>query len=163
LPDLAGHMPMFNQFLQDSWSADPDFQDKINALQEAFGATLMSAAPRFQRAICLYGVAGSGKSQVTAILRGILPEGTTSSIPPQDWGDRFLPAEMFGKVVNFAGELSEDKYIPGDKFKSVVVGEAIHGQFKNCQPFEFKPVCAQWFSSNHLPRTRDTSKGFSRR
>ncbi|GAA4521646.1 hypothetical protein GCM10023174_00790 [Chelativorans composti] len=163
LPELAGHMPMFNQFLQDSWSEDMDFQAKVDALQEAMGATLMSAAPKFQRAICLYGVAGSGKSQVTELLRGLLPEGKTSSIPPQDWGDKFLPAEMCEKVVNFAGELSEDKYIPGDKFKSIVVGEAIHGQFKNRQPFEFEPRCAQWFASNHLPRTRDTSRGFSRR
>ena len=163
LPELAGHMPMFNQFLQDSWSEDPDFQDKLDALQEAMGATLMSVAPRYQKAICLIGVAGSGKSQVTALMMGLLPENSVSSVPPHDWGDKFLPAEMFGKVLNFAGELSENKNIPGSKFKEIVVGEKIQAQYKNQSPFVFQPTCAQWFSSNHLPKTRDYSDGFNRR
>lgn len=70
---------------------------------------------------------------------------------------------MFGKVVNFAGELSENRVIPGDIFKRIVAGEEIQAQFKNQNPFVFVPECAQWFNSNHLPKTRDSSEGFTRR
>ena len=70
---------------------------------------------------------------------------------------------MFGKVLNFAGELSESKFIPGDSFKQIVEGEVIVAQHKNQSPFNFAPQCAHWFSSNHLPKTRDFSDGFNRR
>lgn len=162
-PEIAGHMPIFNQFLQDSWAEDPDFEDKIAALQEAMGATLMSCATRYQRAFCLFGQPGSGKSRVAAILRGLLPPNSVASIPPQKWGDKFLPAQLFGKVLNFAGELSESQNIPGAAFKEIVEGTEITAQHKNQDPFEFSPSCAHWFSSNYLPRTKDSSDGFNRR
>lgn len=163
LPELTGHSPMFNQYLVDSWGDDPDFGDKLACLQEAMGATLFSRATSYQRAICLFGQSGSGKSRLTAIMRGLLPPSSVSSIPPHEWRDKFLPAGMFGKVLNFAGELSESKNIPGDIFKQIIEGEEISGQHKNQQPFTFRPLCAQWFSSNHLPKTRDFSDGFNRR
>lgn len=163
MPEIAGHMPIFNQYLDDSWAEDPDYMDKVAALQEAMGVTLFGHAPTYQRAFCLFGQPGSGKSVLSTLVRGLLPDGSYSSIPPSDWGDRFLPVEMFGKVLNFAGELSEDKRIPGDIFKQIIEGELITGQHKNEQPFMFRPIAAQWFNSNHLPKTRDSSDGFNRR
>lgn len=163
MPELEGHMPIFNQYLQDSWGDDPDFEDKIEALQEAMGATLFGVGTRYQRAICLIGQPGSGKSRIIGILRGLVPREVVSSIPPQDWADKYLPAEMFGKLINFAGELSENKPIPGAIFKQIVGGEDISAQRKNQQPFDFAPYCAQWFSSNFIPKTKDTSDGFNRR
>lgn len=70
---------------------------------------------------------------------------------------------MLGKLLNFCGELSESEMIAGDRFKVIVEGEEINGQLKGGQIFKFKPTCAQWFATNHLPRTRDTSAGFNRR
>lgn len=163
LPEIAGHMPIFNQFLADSWGHDPDYMDKVAALQEAIGSTVFGHATTYQRAVCLFGAPGSGKSRVTAILQGLLPPNAVSSIPPTDWNDKFMPAQMHGKVLNFAGELSENKAIPGDVFKKIVTGETISAQHKNMPAFEFRPMCAQWFSSNHLPKTKDSSDGFNRR
>ena len=36
-------------------------------------------------------------------------------------------------------------------------------QHKGRDRFSFKPRCAHWFASNHIPKTRDTSSGFNRR
>lgn len=163
MPDEAGRMPMFNQFLSDSWGTDDDFEQKVMALQEAVGATLFGVAPRYQRAICLYGQAGSGKSTMSLIVRGMMPSQAISAIPPEKWDDTFLPAEMFGKLLNFAGELSEKKQIPGEKFKQIVEGEQTSAQYKNRDPFLFNPQCAHWFNSNHLPKSADSSEGFTRR
>lgn len=163
LPELAGHMPIFNQYLDDSWADDADYMDKVAAMQEAIGASLFGYAPIYQRAFCLFGQPGSGKSVMSTIVRGLCPDNSISSIPPHEWGDKFLPIEMYGKVINFAGELSESKSIPGDIFKQVIEGEMITGQHKNESPFQFRPTCAQWFNSNHLPKTRDSSDGFNRR
>jgi P4 family phage/plasmid primase-like protien len=162
-PEKAGHMPMFDQFLNDCWSTDADYGDKLLALQEAIGVSLMGKAPQFEMAFLLFGQAGAGKSVMQSIMKGLVPYGSSSNIPPSDWGDRFLPAEMFGKVVNFAGELSETRPIPGDIFKKIISGEDMTVQYKNGQPFTFEPEAAHWFNSNHLPKTRDSSEGFNRR
>lgn len=163
MPEKAGHMPMFDAFLNDCWATDPDYGDKLLALQEAIGVSLMGQAPHFETAFLLFGQAGSGKSVLQAIMKGLVPHGSSSSIAPTDWGDKFLPAEMFGKVINFAGELSETRPIPGDIFKKIVSGEELTVQFKNAQPFSFEPEAAHWFNSNFLPKTRDSSEGFNRR
>jgi putative DNA primase/helicase len=155
--------PMFMRYLHDSWGHDPDFQDKMAALQEAMAATMMGIAPRYQQAICLFGQAGSGKSRIPEILKGLMPSGCFSAVPPTEWADKFMPAQMAGKLINFAGEISENKYIAGDRFKEIVEGATITAQHKGQQLFRFQPTAAQWFCSNHLPKTKDTSEGFNRR
>ena len=42
-------------------------------------------------------------------------------------------------------------------------GSTLQGQYKYGQLFSFSPVAAHWFASNYLPKTRDTSEGFTRR
>ena len=162
-PEKAGHMPMFDQFLNDCWASDADYGDKLACLQEMIGISLMAKAPEFQMAFLLFGQAGAGKSVLQAIMRGLLPTESAAAISPSDWGDKFLPAQMFGKIINFAGELSETRPVPGDIFKKVVSGEEMQVQHKNQAPFVFAPACAHWFNSNHLPKTRDSSEGFNRR
>jgi hypothetical protein len=163
LPELAGHMPIFSSFLHDCWGEDPDYQDKMDALQEAMGATLFGLAPRFQRAFAAIGMPSSGKTRIPELMIGLMPPDVTCAITPQDWDDRFLPAMMFGKLLNFCGELSESRFIKGDVFKLIVDGSEITAQNKNQNAFKYRPSCAHWFCGNHLPKTRDTSDGFNRR
>lgn len=155
--------PLFLQMLDDSWGEDADYGDKVMALQEALAVTLMGLAPRYQRAFCLIGQAHSGKSRILEILKGLMPEGCHSSVPPTDWGDKFMPAQMADKLINFAGEISENRNISGDIFKQVIEGNVIEAQNKNQPIFSFRPKAAQWFASNHTPKTKDTSEGFNRR
>ena len=163
LGENAPKCPKFLEFLHKVWGKDPDYEQKVMACKEAFGATLFGLAPQLSRAICLYGVGNSGKTQLLEILENMLPGYAVSSINPADWGDKFLPAPMSQSALNLCGELSEDKRIDGDFFKRIVEGGTISAQFKNRPIFEFKPKCAQWFASNYLPRTRDASFGFGRR
>jgi P4 family phage/plasmid primase-like protien len=135
----------------------------LAALQEAIGATLFGVAPKYQSVYCLIGQPESGKSRIIEVVKGLLPLAVQCTLPPQDWDDRFLPAQMFGKLLNHCGELSESRNISGDIFKTIVEGGEITAQHKNQQPFKFRPACAHWFAGNHTPKTRDTSDGFSRR
>jgi len=153
----------FLSFLYQCWGKDADYEQKVQALREAIAVTLFQLAPRFQRAFCLYGIPHSGKSVLKDIITGLLPYGSISCCRPHDWADKFLPTTMFGKLANFAGELSESELIAGDRFKLIVEGEAIDGQYKGRDIFQFRVSCAHWFASNHLPRTRDSSAGFTRR
>lgn len=161
--DLFEHAPRFAKLLVDAWSRDHDYWEKVLALQEAMGATVFGAAPRYQRAFCLHGPGGTGKSQLIEVVQTLLPSEAVSSIPPHEWHDRFLPAEMAGKLMNFAGELSGTRQIVGEAFKGFVTGETQTVQRKGKDPFGFNPTAAQWFGTNHLPKSRDFSSGFNRR
>lgn len=149
--------------LQAAWGHRPDYAEQVQALREAIAAMLFGVSWRYARAICLYGVNQSGKSTLKNVIEGLVPSDMVSTVPPHDWGDKFLPTGMVGKLLNFCGELSETEMVAGDRFKSIVEGGEINGQMKGGQIFKFKPTCAQWFATNHLPRTRDTSAGFIRR
>lgn len=153
----------FLGLLDQCWGENVDYAEQVQALREAIASTLFGMAYRFSRAICLFGPPKSGKSTVMTIVKGMVPPEAICSVPPHDWGDRFLPTQMLGKLLNFCGELSETEMIAGDRFKSIVEGEEMSGQFKGRDIFKFRPTCAHWFASNHLPRTRDTSDGFNRR
>lgn len=163
MPDQAGNSPHFFNFLDDCWGHDPDYQSKKDALQEALCVTLFGLGPRYQRVILCQGVAKSGKSQLLLIAQSLVPDDAKCYVPPNDWGDKFLPTRMHEKLINVCGELSEKKKIDGQKFKDIVDGASMSGQQKGMQIFEFRPVCTHWFASNHTPKTEDTSEGFNRR
>jgi P4 family phage/plasmid primase-like protien len=163
IPERAAEAHKWLAYLEQAWGDDPDYADKVNALQEAFAATMFGIAPTYQRAFLLHGKPKTGKSQALEVLQAIMPEDSRCSIPPSKWGERFQIANMATKTLNICGELPEEAVINGEKFKMVVGGEEITDEFKGRDLFSFRPLAAHWFASNHLPRSRDTSGGFSRR
>lgn len=149
--------------LDQCWGHTPDYMGRVQALREAIACTLFKQAATFSRAFLLVGVPHSGKSTIKYVMEGLVPPDALCCVPPHDWADTFLPTQMQNKLVNSCGDLSETEMIAGGRFKMIVEGEEMNGQFKGGQIFKFRPLCAQWFASNHLPRTRDTSGGFNRR
>lgn len=156
-------MPLFWKFLQDTWGCDDDYQAKVDALQEMIAVTLFGMSRLYQRAFLLYGVPKSGKTQLLNLISYLVPTEGKCSVGPEDWHDRFRPAQMANKILNVVGELSERKAIDGQKFKDIIDGTEQMSEFKGRDHFTFVPRCAHWFASNHLPKTRDTSDGFNRR
>jgi putative DNA primase/helicase len=163
VPERAGEAHKWLEYLERTWGDDDDYTEKVMALQEAFAATMFGIAPKFQRAFLLHGKAGSGKTQALEILRAMMPPSASCSIPPTLWGERFQLAPMVGKTLNICGELPEEATIGGRAFKEIVEGTIQNTEFKGGAIFQFRPMAAQWFGSNHLPRSRDTSNGFVRR
>lgn len=163
VPERAGEAHKWLAYLENAWGDDDDYVDKVAALQEAFAATMFGIAPRYQRAILLHGKAGTGKTQALEVLKSMMPPAAICAISPDRWGQRFQLSGMVGRTLNVCGELPEETVIDGARFKEVVEGSTQNTEFKNQNQFEFKPICANWFGSNHLPRSRDTSMGFVRR
>ena len=163
VPELSNQAHTFFQFLADCWGHDDDYQQKVDALQEALCVTLFGMGPRFQRAVLLKGVPKSGKSQLLTIALSLVPDNAKSFVPPNDWADRFLPTQMNEKLINVCGELSESKKIDGQRFKDIIDGAEMSGQHKGRDIFNFRPMCTHWFASNHTPKTTDSSEGFNRR
>ncbi len=163
LEDSAGKCPKFFDFLHQSWGKAADYDDRVNALQEAICVTIFGMGPRYQRAILLEGAAKSGKSQLLSIVKHLVPPEARCACPPDTWGDKFSPVMMHNKILNVCGELPENKMIDGQRFKDIVSGDDIQMQYKNGQLFMDSVYATHWFASNHLPKTQDTSEGFNRR
>lgn len=159
----GNYMPRFAAFMEWCWAHQADYAEKVQALREAIAATMFGMTPRFERAFLLFGPPKSGKSQMLKVIANLLPGESMCAIPPTEWADKFLPAQMAGKLLNICGELSERRMIDGMVFKGIISGEPFSVQHKGKDPFVLRPYCAHWFASNHLPLTSDSSGGFNRR
>lgn len=155
--------PRFTAFLEQSWGQDPDYSMKVKALQEMMAVTLFGQGSAYQRAFLLHGAPSSGKSQLLKIVSSLVPDEAKSAVNPADWSSRFAPSMMYKKLLNIAGELSGRRQIDGQRFKDIVDGSEIMGEYKFKDAFRFCITCTHWFASNHFPRTEDSSEGFTRR
>lgn len=136
---------------------------RVMCLQEFVGACLVGQAPTYQRCIVLLGPGANGKSQTEAVCRAPFPPRTVTSLPPQQWGERFQLAKLVGALANIVDEIPEREIVSGEVFKSVITGEPIHLERKHKDPFEAPLRAGHMFSANALPSTADLSHGFFRR
>lgn len=155
--------PKFKAYLTSVWGQEDDFEQRVKCLRQVMAATMFGLGPSFARAILLFGIAGSGKSQLLSIIRRLLPPDIISYVTPYDFVDKFKVTELSTSVLNVCGELKEDDTITGDKFKQIIDGSPLQGQYKGRAIFNFMPACAHWFASNYLPKSKDSSEGFNRR
>lgn len=163
IPARANEAHKWLEFLEMSWGNDLDYEDKVKALQEAFAATMFGIATNYQRAFLIHGVPHSGKTVLLDVLEAMMPPVGLSSLSPEQWGNDNAKSELVGKKLNICGELPESGLIPGKEFKEITEGALIHARKLYQDGFVFRPYAANWFASNHLPRSKDSSKGFSRR
>lgn len=160
---LHHQAPLFSEFLETCWGQDSDFTQKVDALQEALLISLFGWGSQFQRVILLHGVAKSGKSQLLNIASALVSDEARSAVNPNAWNEPYTPSHMVGKLLNIAGELSEDRKIDGQRFKDIVDGSEITCRNIYGSPYRARVTATHWFGSNHIPKTRDTSDGFTRR
>lgn len=153
----------FLAFLEGIFRDDVDKADKVAFVQEFFGACLLGIAPVYQR--CVYGIGGgdNGKSRVADILLGCFPEGTTSAIPPQDFGQEYRRALLVGIRLNAVGELPDRDIMASEAFKAIVAGDPIVGRVIRESPVMFRPIAGHYFAANKLPGSTDHTDGFWRR
>lgn len=164
-PELASleAAPKFARFLKSVWGRDEDYEEKVRALRQVIGATIFGLGPSFARAILLFGIGQSGKTQLLTIISKLLPPEALSYVTPYDFDDKFKPVKLSTSLLNICGELDEKRDIPSASFKQVVDGSVMQGQFKGRDVFSFVPKATHWFASNHLPKSKDTTEGFNRR
>ena len=154
---------LFLKMLENFWGHTEDYEERVQMLREAIAATIFGIGPSLGRAVCLYGPGGSGKSQLLDVMTFLVPENARCAIPPNLWDEQYMMSEFIGKLLNICGELPERKLIDGQVFKGTVTGDPVNAQRKFQNTFQFRPEAIHWFSSNNLPKSRDTSRGFNRR
>jgi phage/plasmid-associated DNA primase len=147
---------LLQKLLIGCFEGDPDAREKLLLVGEAAGSAAFGLATRIKAPMALILVgetAENGKSQVLAMLEGLVPPGAVCSISPAKMADeRYLPV-LAGKLLNIAGELSTAA-IASDAFKEVVTGDLVSGREAYARATSFRPVAQHVFATNVLPGFR---------
>ena len=148
------------RLLDDMFYHDYDKDAKINVIRQWIGATLLGVAPRYVRSLILLGPRGSGKSTITEVIDGLLPEEVRGASKPQEWSKEGNRASLEGVRLNTVQELPKSDIIAGDYFKQILSGETTMARNLYGRPFLFTPQAGHVFCGNELPNTVDNTSGF---
>lgn len=144
--------PAFEAFCQSSLEDDPE---KRQLLLEFIGY-ICTDSNDGKCALFLKGQPNSGKSVMGTFIARLFDQELVSNVPLHQLGDRFFRAELAGKKLNAAGEISGNMLRDISIFKSITGNDRIAGEFKGKKPFYFTPHCKLLFSGNTLPLTTET-------
>lgn len=161
--DPAAVPTEFLAFLDGVFRDDDDKAEKVSFVQEFFGACILGIAPTYQRCVYAIGEGDNGKSRVADIVLACFPEGTTSAIPPQDFGQEYRRALLVGVRLNAVGELPPGDIVSSEAFKAIVAGDPIVARIIRESPVMFRPTAGHYFAANKLPGSTDHTDGFWRR
>jgi len=156
--DPAARCEAFDAFLADVLHADD-----IPRMWEIIGYAMLSGNP-LQRAFMFTGSGLNGKGALLRTVQALIGRGNYSSVSLHDLsGDRFAAADLHGKLANICGDIDATYIESTGLFKQVTGNDTIRAQRKYGQAFEFEAWCSFFFSANEIPRSSDSSSGWSRR
>nr|WP_255725301.1 phage/plasmid primase, P4 family [Photobacterium sp. OFAV2-7] len=127
------------------------------------GLALFGLQSKEQRAVLLYGAAGSGKSLYLKMIEALVPKEYRTSVSPLHMDSDYKNAALAGKRVNLVPEIDKDKPVPSAEFKAIIGGDTMSAREPYGKVFTFTPEAACWFNGNYYLTTKDHSEGFWRR
>jgi putative DNA primase/helicase len=114
-----------------------------------------------QRAVMLVGTGGNGKGTLLNLIKSLLGPHNVAVRSLHDLSeDRFAKADLFGKLANICGDLDARQVERSDVFKMITGGDAISGERKYGQSFDFLPFARMLFSANEVPPSADQTLAY---
>lgn len=150
---------LWKKTLRTSLPEDPALHD---VLQEWAGYCI-TPDTKHEKAMIFDGEGANGKGVIGDTIAAMLGKDNCSAVHLADLERGAQRATLFGKLLNFASEISSKEIISDSYFKSIVSGDLITGEAKYKNPFTFRPFCKMMFATNNLPRVNDKSHGFYRK
>ena len=111
----------------------------------------------------MVGEGGNGKSLILNVMTSLIGKENISYAQLEDLENKFVRAELQGKLLNMSSEMSSNATISDGYLKQLTSGDSIQAERKNEKPFSFKPYARIVGATNVLPRLLDHSGGFGRR
>lgn len=110
------------------------------------------------------GVGGTGKSTLLEVLTKIVGEEYTSNVLLDQFGNRFIFANMLGKYLNIGDDNGKNDELQNiGTLKSIITGNRVTIDRKNISPIEVRIFAKQLFATNILPYIDFTDGGIMRR
>lgn len=160
--DADATCPLWLQTLDEIFQPDSDKAAKIQLLQEYIGYCLIPDT-RMHKFLWMVGAGGNGKSLVSAIITALIGKENISYAPIERLQEKFIRAELQGKLVNMSTEMGAQATVSDGYLKQITAGDIIEAERKHERPFSFRPYARLIGATNALPRLLDHSDGFFRR
>lgn len=161
--EVNGDAPVTNRWFEESFGS----KEAANVVKTYIGYMFARTYQDFQKFMILHGKGGDGKSTILNYLRSLVGASNTSNVDLADLVDRssgkFLTSKLYQKDLNYFADIGDGFMEQTSMLKGLTGGDAITGQFKNKDPFEFVNHAKLIFSANSLPVFNDFTDGFIRR
>lgn len=163
-PDLAGHCPTWERFLEDATGGD---EAMIAFLQTIFGYSLTGEI-KDHAAFWLYGDGGNGKSVFLNTLRGILGSYGQAASMDTFTASKYAShptdlAALRGARLVTVSEISEGRNLDEQRFKQLTGGDPVRARFMRQDEFEYVPQFKLLFAGNSRPSIRSVDSAMKRR
>lgn len=156
--DEKAECPEIDNFLAQSVSPDA-----VDTVWEMLGYAL-SGTNKYQRSFLLFGPGGNGKSKLLAMMNALLGrENMCANTLSALSSNRFRCAQLYGKLANVCGDISEDLIESTETFKQLVGGDPLEVEKKGQDPFTLENHAVLVFSANGFPKVTDHSQGYFER
>ena len=166
LDGTEGKADAWLKYLNSLWRDDDDKQQKIDALQEWIGVTLIGKATSYARAALFTGSGANGKSVLQSIIEELFPPENVTTASPAHWDKEYTVANLRDSLANICAELPEYRALDTSAtFKAILSGDRVDARLPYKEPFSFRPVAGHLFAANALPNigSGDFTHGFFRR
>jgi len=154
--DPQATCPTITKFLEDVLKS----KDDVPVILELFGFAMLKEY-RFEKAFMFVGSGRNGKSKTIELLKHLLGIENCCSVPlSQITADNTSVEQLHGKMVNLAGDLSNDSLKKTGMFKQTVGRDLISAKRKYLRDLPFVNYAKHIFATNELPKVYDLSDGF---
>ena len=157
--DPGAACPTWLRVLADWFPEAPDADGRPDtrpaALQDFFGYVALPHA-RYKRALFCLGPSNCGKSLVALLLKAMVGDRFTCTLPVSDMDDPVKRWVIKHKRLNIMTELPTDAIIADGGFKTMVSSEEpifINGKYE--KPVTYVPVAKHVIAANNLPTVND--------
>ncbi len=135
----------------------PDAKDR--EMFFAYCGNCMNIDTSLQKFLVIVGFPGSGKSTAINMLVNMVGKENVSSITLQDLGERFMPTELLGKLLNACADLPKKALDQVDAIKRITGEDLVKGEYKGGKIFTFYSYAKLIFSANEMPISLDEKSG----
>lgn len=164
-PDMA--TPVYEAWLREALRQDGCTEAELDALIadiEETSGTMLDPSRTASKALFLFGPSRSGKSTYLRLLKAIAGAVNTSAVTLHELGtDQFATANLYGKMLNVAADLSNKHVEDLSKFKMATGEDMLHANRKYGQQFAFTNQALFAFSANELPTVSEASRAYAER
>jgi len=148
--------PQIEKFLKDVLA----FEEDIDVFYEIGGFCLLKEY-KFEKAFMFVGNGRNGKDKTEELLKRLFGVENCCSIPLSSLvPNSFIISELWNKMVNIAGEVTNQDLKDTSEFKSLTGRSLKSAPRKFLNPVTFVNYAKFIFACNELPMVYDNSKGF---
>ncbi|ATN93721.1 DNA primase [Streptomyces phage Abt2graduatex2] len=149
--------------LRQEGASEADVDALVADIEETAG-TMLDPSRTPSKTLFLFGPSRSGKSTFLRLLRAVAGARNTSAVTLHNLAtDQFAAANLYGKMLNVAADLSNKHVEDLSLFKMITGEDVVQANRKYGNQFEFTNQALIAFSANELPTVSEASRAYAER